>query len=144
MRKTVLLGTRCIFVLLVSASAQNNNQGNTLTGLWNVTVTDPGGPPPFVAMITFNADGTLMATETDEQRVTQGLWHKAGEHDFSLVTYQFDFEPNFDGTFRLTSKVKLDQNKNHLSGPFHIEFFDTNGNLLFTSDGTLDGTRVTS
>jgi len=149
-----LLPALIILALLTQLSAQttskttaNTGTGNP-TGTWLTLVTpdpsDPTAPPPFSALITFTADGNVYTTETDEQTISQGVWAINGHHQVSLTAFQFEFDtPNvWGGTFKIRSKLTLDNNGNSFNGPYRVDFFDTNGNFLFSGVGTLAGTRI--
>jgi hypothetical protein len=143
----VVFGTLlCTF----NAEAQKSSShvAPTLAGTWLMQVapdpSDPAAPPPFAALITFTADGNLFTTETDEQTISQGVWAKIGNHQYALSALQFEFDsPNvWGGTFKIRAKLTLSQNGNSFDGPYHLDFLDTNGNLLFSGIGKLSGSRV--
>jgi hypothetical protein len=39
-------------------------------------------------------------------------------------------------------KITLDESGDSFSGPFRYEIIDTNGNVLFSDDGTFSGKRL--
>jgi len=143
-----------ILGLLTQLSAQPNTRTTANTGAgnpagtWLTLVTpdpnDPTAPPPFQSLITLTADGNVFTTETDEQTISQGVWASGGHHQFSLTAFQFEFDsPNvWGGTFKIRSKLTLDNSGNSFNGPYRVDFFDTKGNFLFSGVGSLAGTRI--
>jgi hypothetical protein len=131
----------------LTANAESSLNAQVLTGTWLMKVTpDPGpqAPPPFTALITFTGDHNFVSTETDEQVITQGIWARTGDHQFSLTGYQFEFEVLniFNGTFKVRAKFTLDRDGEHFDGRYRVDFYDPNGNLLFSGDGGLAGNRI--
>jgi hypothetical protein len=146
--KRIVLGlllTALLALVAVAADFDKDGDGNkALTGTWNVIVTpDPGGPPPFMAVLTFNSDGNLVGTETDEQVITQGIWKALGGHEFRFTAEQlgFDIFNTFTEEFKIKSTVKLDK-PDHFSGRFHVDVIDPNGNLIESGDGSLSADRL--
>jgi hypothetical protein len=145
-----LLLSLVIFGLLLTAlnaqAGTSLSSGQVLTGTWFMKVTpnpDPQAPPPFSALIAFTADHSFVSTESDEQVITQGIWAKTGDHQFSLTGYQFEFDMLnvLNGTFKIRAKLML-EGGDHFDGRYHVDFFDPNGNLLFSGEGALAGTRI--
>ena len=91
-----------------------------------------------------------MESETDEQLTGQGTWAQSGKDSIKITLMQFEFVPTgdpskapvWDGTYVANGTLKYDPVKHQLSGPFTVNFYDTNGNLLFTGAGTMVGNRV--
>jgi hypothetical protein len=128
--------------------------GRSLAGAWLIDAT-PAQPivPPFKMLMTFHADETLVETQNDLlappffATTGHGVWERTGRHTYSFTMVQLLFDPNFTGTLVGTLKtrasVTLDK-ANSLSGYAEVEITDTQGNVLFTGDGALEGTRIVS
>ena len=142
------VSTVLLALLLVAASpaqAQNNNNNTNIAGTWTGLWTSTEGGPQFVFMIQFSSDGNLITTETDEFAVSQGVWQRVDGHTYALTIYSYAFpafgQP-YQGTFKTNAKLKLSSNSEKLSGKYHLDFYDTNGVLQFSDDGTITGYRV--
>lgn len=140
------LNTLLLALLLVAAGTPAQGQSNTnIAGTWNVVWASTDGGPQFVAMIQFSSDGNLITTETDAFAVSMGVWQRVDWHTYALTVYSYAFpafgQP-YQGTFKSRARLRLTPNSEVLSGNYHLDFYDTNGVLQFSDDGTITGSRV--
>ena len=126
----------------------------TIEGVWQVTrmgvnCNDPNQHgPPFPALMTFYRDGTLTAyanppgtgpLDTPEA----GLWQREpGSQNYSFhdISYVYDENGAFAGSGVVTASVHL-TSANSFEYSATIQFFDADGNLLFSGCGRATGTR---
>ena len=126
----------------------------TIQGVWQVTrmgvnCDDPNQTrPPFPALMTFYRDGTLTAyanppgtgpLDTPEA----GLWQREpGSQNYSFhdISYVYDENGAFAGSGVVTANVHL-TSANSFEYSATIQFFDADGNLLFSGCGRATGTR---
>jgi hypothetical protein len=137
-----------------SAQPQSFHGGKTLVGAWLIDATPAQNiVPPFKMLMTFHADETLVETQNDLlappffATAGHGVWERTGRHNYSFTMVQLLFDPNFTGTLVGTLKSRANvtlPTANSLSGYAEVEITDTQGNVLFTGNGTLEGTRIVS
>jgi hypothetical protein len=126
----------------------------TIQGVWQVTrmgvnCDDPNQTrPPFPALMTFYRDGTLTAyanppgtgpLDTPEA----GLWQREpGSQNYSFhdISYVYDENGAFAGSGVVTANVHL-TSANSFEYSATIQFFDADGNLVFSGCGRATGTR---
>src|SRR5205085_11577328 len=76
----------------------------------------------------------------------QGLWALTGNGEFALTFYGVLIgsvtDPQFQGTYKVRSKLTTNEAGDQFSGPFKIDVFDPSGNFLFSLDGTVQGRRA--
>jgi hypothetical protein len=106
---------------------------------------------PFVATETFHSDGTFIENSladyiAPQATPGQGLWALTGNGEFTLTFYGVLIgsvsDPQFQGTYKVRSKLTTNEVGDQFSGPFKIDIFDANGNLLFSLDGNAQGRRA--
>jgi hypothetical protein len=141
---------------LTTAMAQSGGDGlPTIEGVWQVTrmgvnCNDPNQQlgPSFPAIMTFHRDGiTTAATKAPVggpfDTPEYGLWQREpGSQNYSFrdVSYRYDANGAFAGSSVITASVDL-TSANSFEYSATIEFFDANGNPLFTRCGKATGTR---
>src|SRR5438874_5595929 len=127
----------------------------TIQGVWQVTrmrvnCNDPNQQlgPPFPVIMTFHRDGTMEAAgngpggspfDTNEY----GLWQREpGPHNYSFrdISYAYDENGAFAGSGVVTANVHL-TSANSFTYSARIQFFDAEGNLVFSACGRATGTR---
>jgi hypothetical protein len=134
--------------------AMNRHQHPTIVGVWQVTrmgvdCNDPNQQrPPFPAIMTFHRDGTLTAyanppgtgpLDTPEA----GVWQREpGSQNYSFhdISYAYDENGVFAGSGVVTANVHL-TSANNFEYSATIQFFDADGNLVFSGCGRATGTR---
>lgn len=108
---------------------------------------------PFIQVLAFHSDGTFIETSlTDylppQGTPGQGVWEKTGNREFALTFYGVLVgnvsTPDFAGTYKVRSKLTLDESGDQYSGPFIVDVFDPAGNLVATLDGTAHARRAVS
>lgn len=111
---------------------------------------EEGGPPPFLALFTFAADGGVVETDAGPPTPLQfsaghGEWRRAGRANTFNITYtqfEFDAAQNHIGIFRGRITARLNRAQTELTGNITVEFSDLDGNLLFSGNGTVKGHRL--
>jgi hypothetical protein len=109
--KTRFFKICAVLALGVAASqmALQAQEGNTLKGVWDVTVTvtncQTGALIRTVRSLQqFRQDGTIVETANTASRgISEGVWSAAGDHSYSADYWFFRYNP--DGTFASIAKV---------------------------------------
>ena len=120
----------------------------SLIGSWVVYETLPpaGGPPVLAAVITFFADGNVIVSGFgDDQPSLQGAWSATGERAGTLTVAGLSVEGNGlgDGLLgRVRSAVEVDATGESFVGGYTFEVVRPDGEVEFTYNGPLAGTRV--
>ena len=140
--------------LVWSADRPPRETTPTIEGVWQVTrvgvdCNDPNQTrPPFPAIMTFYRDGNLTGyakspgtgpLDTPES----GLWQREpGSQNYSFrdISYLYDENGTFAGSRVVTANVDL-TSANSFNYSATIQFFDANGNLIFSGCGRATGTR---
>ena len=140
--------------LVWSADRPARETTPTIEGVWQVTrcrANCESGEcigPPVPALITFHRDGTLTAyanppgtgpLDTPEA----GVWQREpGSQNYSFhdISYFYDESGAFAGSGVGTANVHL-TSANSFEYSATIQFFDADGNLLFSGCGRATGTR---
>jgi len=121
----------------------------TLAGTWLMELRRPGAPatqPPTLNLITFQPDGTAVATNADgTQASNHGVWVRVGDRRFLQTMYLF----NFDTARALTTVVKIRINAlvsadgQTVKGTTEVVVMDPTGRVLNTiPGGTYTGVRL--
>lgn len=152
------------------AKSKDSGKSPDITGTWLVnlslnsgadaaaasqrTAQQPSGArtqAPFVAVETFHPDGTFIETSLTDYLPPQGppgqgVWAKTGAREFALTIYGVTVgdvtNPQFQGTYKVRSRLTLNRAGDEFGGPFTIEIFDPSGALVFTLEGTAQGRRA--
>jgi S-methylmethionine-dependent homocysteine/selenocysteine methylase len=150
----IALGLAASTSLVWSADSAPRATTPTIQGVWQVTrmgvnCNDPNQTrPPFPAIMTFYRDRTMTAAanapggspfDTNEY----GLWQREpGSQNYSFhdISYLYDENGAFVGSGVVTANVHL-TSANSFTYSSRIEFFDPDGNLLFSGCGRATGTR---
>lgn len=122
-----------------------NNQAQTPVGAWLVAVAMPG-QDHFPGLLTFNSDGTLMASESPSpfESTGHGSWQMA---DSGTVAYTFvalfgNAEGKNTGRLKMVGRLHNADGQDDWSGPFKLESTDSLGKITFTACGTFALTRI--
>lgn len=119
-------------------------------GSWEGTLTpEEGGPPPFRILFTFGAGGTVVATDAGPPSPhlassEHGAWKYIGNREF-LVTYKqllFNDKGELDSLFKGRIRFRLTRAGLEISGPVIVDFYDAQGNPLFSGAGTIKCTKI--
>jgi hypothetical protein len=115
------------------------------------TLSSANSLAPFTAVETFHSDGTFIENSLADYLTPQttpghGLWLLTGNGEFTLTFYGVTIvsvtNPDFQGNFKLRSKLTTNEAGDQFTGPLKIDIFDVNGTLLFSLDGTVQGRRA--
>ncbi len=135
-------------VILSAYSAADAAQPN-LVGTWKVTIsTSTGGLPPFEALQTFNADGTMIETSSllgqGEEGPAHGVWSGQGD-DFNSTFYLFIFDKEsgeHTGMVRVRTQMHLDT-LDHLTAQTAVDLIAPDGSVTPNVDsGPFEATRL--
>lgn len=119
-------------------------QKTAIVGAWDAP--DSTG---FQTLLTFHADGTLLASDEDPTTTNgHGVWQNLGGTQFAFSYIQHKKAgPDGQGTTTVWGRIILDSGNKQFSGPLHFEVTDPDGNVV-DSDAlqslslTLTGRRV--
>jgi hypothetical protein len=131
-------------LLTACAPAAQNSQAKLL-GSWSADITTPD-QGTFPALLTFSADGSVIADESPSQFESSG--HGSWNHDnsgdvaYTFVALYGSSEGKNAGKLKVIGRLNSDAGKDGWSGPFKIDVFDANGQVIFTDNGTLRLTRI--
>jgi len=121
----------------------------TLAGTWLLEVRRSGAPstqPPALNLITFQSDGTAVATNADGTQASHhGVWVRVGDRRFLQTMFLF----NFDAARALTTvwKVRINvlvsADGQTVKGTTELVIMDPTGKVLNTiPGGTYTGVRL--
>src|SRR5436305_15124528 len=110
----------------------------TLAGTWLVELHRPGAPaaqPPTLNLITFQPDGTAVASSADgTQASNHGVWVRVGDRKFLQTMYVFAFDAS--RALTTVSKVRinaqLSADGQSVKGTTEVVILDPNGKVLNT------------
>jgi hypothetical protein len=140
-----------------SAIARADND-QALVGSWFVAATPQGAPsaPPRL-LVSFTGDGIALRTAplqqaappalgTDKMFIstTHGAWASNGDGTFGLTFagYVFDDTGKFLAMQHIRVAVQVNDSQDGFSGPFKTEFIGSDGQVLASSSGSVEGTRM--
>ena len=138
----------CALAILGAMTPQDalaDHKKNSLVGSWVVVGTPNTGAPPFTNLGTIHKDGTIVNSDPDFGG-GHGVWKRVGDRKYAVrfLTLVPGTSPFFPPYSLITVKgvITVGKGGDTASGPFFTTFEDPNGNLLFTSEGTVDFTRI--
>ena len=145
---------RICMVLALGAAASpmviQAQQGNTLKGVWDVTVTvtncQTGALIRTVRSLQqFRPDGTIVETANAASRgISEGVYSSAGDHTYNASYWFFRYKA--DGTFasiaRISDSITLGQDNTFASEGTVLDF-DGTGALISTGCFVHSATRLT-
>ena len=91
-----------------------NDKQSSLVGSWKLNIArSQAGLPPFLALHTYFADGTMTETTSIQGKSTEGpghgVWHNAGEEFASAFElFSFDQSGEYAATVRVRVTIRLD------------------------------------
>jgi hypothetical protein len=159
-RKHIYLGLITVVMFISTAlgpvglAAERNPPPKAIVGSWveTITVTGPGGPPPFKSIGVYTADGTLVFSDQggvtldppQSFSATVGSWTYVRERTFAWTAIALisDLSGNHVGTLKVRGETTMDPSGDSYTSRFRAEMFDPNGVVLFAADGTNVGQRV--
>jgi hypothetical protein len=123
----------------VSQTTLHAQEGATLKGVWDVTVTvtncQTGALIRTVRSLQqFRQDGTVLETANSASRgISEGIWSAAGNHNYDASYWFFRYNP--DGTFasiaRIADRIVLGAD-GHLTSSGTVMDFNAAGTLIST------------
>lgn len=153
-----------IFVLQTSAVfaqsdetviTKNFNESNDIAGSWMVTVS-PAGGTPFKALITFDKGGGVIGSAQGDilldappgippiATAVHGAWERVGNNQFLFTFRQIFYgaDGSFQGGNKIRNLVTLNSKGDAWSGQLQFEWYDADGNVVFSGAGTQQATRI--
>jgi len=137
----------CAAASPISLQAQ---QGHTLKGVWDVTVTVTNCQTGALIRIVrslqqFRPDGTTLETANTASRgISEGVYSSAGDHSYNASYWFFRYKP--DGTFasiaRISDLITLGDDNTFTSAGTVLDF-DGTGALISTGCFVHSATRLT-
>jgi hypothetical protein len=140
-------------VLSVSPSGKKS----TIVGSWLLTVNIPDNAPPFdlfKALWCLTGDGILVASAQGDITPTPfpaatsayGAWAQRGGRQFaaSFISVLYDVQSGENmGSFKLRQTITLNDSGDEWNGPFKLNVFDPDGNVVAVVNGTAHAKRIT-
>ena len=118
----------------------------TLEGTWLMELHRPGGLSPTLNLITFQPDGTAVASTADGTQATNhGVWVRVGDRKFLQTMYLFNFDPNRALTTVVKVRINalLSADGQSVKGTTELVILDPVGKVLNTvTGGTYTGVRL--
>ena len=141
---------------LFSASAAGpaalaGEHSSSLVGLWNSEFLLGNGPARYDQTFQIiHADGTEMMVSNGLPpalgNVCVGIWKQIGPRTFTLkhMTWNWDGNGGFAGTFLMTVTIRLDRRGTSYLGTWSADSYDPGGQLIpeLHAEGTARGTRI--
>jgi hypothetical protein len=160
MKRSILLGFTALFTgtalpaqsILDSIRTPDKavaTVNQTLAGTWLVELHRPGAPaaqPPTLNLITFQPDGTAVASTADGTQATNhGVWVRVGDRKFLQTMYLFNFDVSraLTTVFKLRINAQLSSDGQTVKGTTELVIMDPTGRVLNTvPGGTYSGVRL--
>jgi hypothetical protein len=125
--------------------------GKALAGTWVVTLNQPGFPQPQ-RHFTFNSDGGIVINDdlqvgpfvVEHFSIGQGNWIRTGVNTVAatIVGHRYDLQGSFLGSYKVRLHLELNPITPEWSATFRIDISLPNGQVIFTSGGTQEATRL--
>jgi len=146
--KRVVITVMLLVLLAVAASqGQSSHSSKNLPGTFVTTVNFEG--TSFKVLHSFTRDGRTTVLLpfgppccNDTRVGGLGEWIRTGPREFAVTEFFFDSQDTTVPLQRSRLKLTLDESGDAFSGPFRFEVIDTEGNVLFSDDGTFTGKRL--
>jgi hypothetical protein len=133
-------------------SAQDNGNGRTLAGSWDVQVTIRDCQTGtvlfgFPAMITYNQDGTVQQTDIGDPSFLRvpghGVWERQNGRQYSAAFRFLNFTPDhiYIGRNVIRSAISLGKGGKEYNSTDTVDILDANGNLIVRACATTTATR---
>ena len=120
-----------------------------MEGTWLLELRRPGAPasqPPTLNLITFQADGTAIASNADGTQTTNhGVWIRVGDRKFLQTMYLFNFDVSraLTTVFKVRINAQLSADAQTIKGTTELVIMDPTGKVLNTvPGGTYSGVRL--
>lgn len=138
----------------VTATADEGNDSQSLTGSWSATVT-PAGGDSFQALLTFGKEGTVVGSAQGDVLLNpppgvapgatpvHGAWKKTGNsYLFTIRQIFYGADGSFQGGNKVRNSVSLSSKGNVMTGQYQFELTDASGNVVYSGTGTIQATRI--
>ena len=141
-----------------NAGVARANNAQALVGSWLVAAIPPGAPSaPARLLVSFTSDGIALRTAPLQQAAPpalgtekmfistmHGTWAPNGDGTFGLsfAGFAFDDSGKFLATPHIRVAVQVNDSQDGFSGPFKTDFIGSDGQMLATSSGSVEGTRI--
>ena len=120
----------------------------TLVGSWKLNIArSQAGLPPFLALHTYCADGTMTETTSVLGKNTEGpghgIWQNSGDNFASTFElFSFDECGELSGVVRVRATIRLDS-PDRISGRTVVDIFPCEGEPQFQVDSAFfEGVRI--
>ena len=141
-----------------SSAVARADEDKALVGSWFVAGTPAGGQsgPPRL-LVSFTGDGVALRTAPLQQAAppalgadtmfisaTHGVWARNADGTFGLTFagFAFDDAGKFLAMQRIRVAVQVNESQDRFTGPFTTDFIGADGQVLASSTGTVQGTRM--
>lgn len=151
----LVLGFGSVVAMLLATSQASAQVQPTIEGVWRVTrhgVNCQSGQQvsSFPAIMTFGRDGIYSGSAVApgstpaNGSAEYGIWKREPgpqNYSFRFLSYDYDASGVFDGGVEVTGRVQLTASGDGFTYASTIQFFDENGDPLFSVCGKATGTR---
>ncbi|MCK6576737.1 MAG: hypothetical protein L6Q98_01390 [Anaerolineae bacterium] len=141
-----------MFLILTGALAQAGSANvETLYGSWyaeimTVNQVQADGGHTFPALLTFGAEGTLVVDEPPLLGETSGHGNWISNDDgtivYTFVALYSDGAGAYTGKLKVVGTLQYDSAADTWQGPFKIDIFDADDNVIAADTGTVDTVRI--
>jgi hypothetical protein len=141
-----------------SSAVARADEDKALVGSWFVAGIPTGGQPgPPRLLVSFTGDGVALRTAPLQQAAppalgtdtifistTHGVWaHNAdGTFGLTFAGFAFDDSGKFLAMQRIRVMLQVNEVQDSFNGPFTTDFIGPDGQILASSRGTVEGTRM--
>lgn len=147
----ILISTLVLAAFSLTQSAADSPNMEKLYGSWNVEVMTVNQPQAdqshtFPALLTFGDEGTVIADEPSAPGETSGHGNWVGNDD-GTVSYTFQAlysgdEGAYSGKLKVVGTLQYDSATDTWQGPFRIDIFDADDQVVAGDTGTFDMARM--
>jgi hypothetical protein len=120
-----------------------------LEGTWLLELKRPGQPaglPPVLNLITFQPDGTAVASTADGSQTTgHGVWARVGDRKFLQTMFVFNFNESraLATITKVRINVQVSADGQTMKGTTEVVVIDRDGKVMATiPGGTYSGVRL--
>jgi hypothetical protein len=149
--KTALAAPRALFSATPAAALDDRDSSSSIVGLWNSVFLLGDGPARYDQTFQIiHADGTEMMISNGLPpalgNVCVGIWQQIAQRTFKLkhMTWNWDANGGFAGTFLMTVTLRLDRRGMTYTGSWSADSYNPDGELIpeLHAEGTARGTRI--
>jgi hypothetical protein len=146
-----------IAIAITSTASFGQSNAGHLEGSWkgDVVATSPPGLQPFIDLLTFTKDGSVIETRRLFVPASpfgplletpgHGSWVRVDEREFDIhfvFLLQAAVSGADIGTDNIHLRLRLNTEGNNLSGTFESTVKDPSGNPIFTANGTVQAVPI--